>query len=160
MSYTANFSVTGGITESQTFQLGAPKSTANLNNNRNYTAGSGSNQVNLGFSYTETLAPAGSTTHVLSDGTTKTLLKEDGTFTAVKHILIKNTGDTNALTVSGNFFGISTEDIDIGPGGHIDIDYGTGSGEAVTATTKDDVTLASTGGTSYSIEIAGVGSIA
>ena len=160
MSYTGNVNVSIKLNETQSFQLVSALA-ANLTKTKavEYAAGSGNQQINVGATYKETLAPAGSTDHTLSDGSLKTNLKEDATFTTVQYFYCQNNDTTNSITISGNFFGISTEDIEIKAGGCVLLCYGILGGETVTGSTKDTITIASTGGAEYEMIIGGIGSI-
>ena len=116
-------------------------------------------QINVGSTIKEkTLVAATPQNYTLSDGSMKSLLDKGATYTALKYLKIVNTGE-NLVEISGNFFDISTEKLPIPVGGAVIFDYGSGAGETVTGTTKDVITIESTSGSEFSMEIAGVGSI-
>ena len=117
-----------------------------------YANGTAAGQVDLGYSADGTLAASGTTDIDLDSGLTG-LLGDSQTFVEVQALYIKNDGSGD-LAVSGDFLGQSTDEIAVPAGGALYIDYGT-AGEAVTASSKDVITLASAAGTTYRVGIVG-----
>jgi len=81
-------------------------------------------------------------------------LGDSQTFVEVVEIYVENTGATNDMDIKGDFLGLSTDHVNVPPGGHHLFYFGT-VGEAVTATDKDVITLESTSGTTYDLIITG-----
>lgn len=156
MAYSANLQFKTISSNSKTAGVGT--NTGNITENIQVTIaeGTGAGQGDASYSFTETLAPAGSTDFDLDDSTSVgNIFGDDTAYAKINSLMIQNTGDTNALTVSGDFLGLSTDSETVEPGGIYFRYFGTAA-RTVVATTADVVTVASTGGTTYKLTLTGI----
>lgn len=127
---------------------GTAKHTVNESVRIDLTDGIGANQANNIFADDFTISGAGTQTYDLAGGITNAL-GSTLTFTAIKAILIENTGAA-ALTYGGGanpflgFVGGATHTISIPVGGSLLLTDPSAAGQAVTAGTGDTITLSGT----------------
>jgi hypothetical protein len=155
-TFNSTLSIKNNSFGSGSYELSTRKAEYKHSFSKTLAAGSGASQIDFVMTADGTIGAGSSVTWDLDDGTAiKDLFENLGAFATVKKIIVENTGTTNALTISGDFCGISTQTISL-PAGGIFLWYFGASGKAVTTTTADEITLASTSGTNYEIVVEGV----
>jgi len=153
MSYTGKVKASVDVSGSGSNELATINGNINVSNSQSFTAGTGSGNIDAVLTDGNTLASSGSETYDL-DGSLTGALGESFAFSKVKSVFVRNTGATNALTLSGDFLGL-TESITVPAGGCFLLDLGA-AGISVTASTGDEIVIASASGTTYEIIIVGV----
>lgn len=114
------------------------------------TNGTGANQANNVFVDKFTISGAGTQTYDLAGGVTSAL-GTTLTFTAIKALVLKNTG-TATLTYGGGsspflgWLGDASDEINIPAGGAFVLIDPTAAGQTVTASTGDLITIGATDG--------------
>lgn len=141
MSVTSKLVVRHRIEDSGTVETANQGSATDLSVNKNYPDGNAAGEVNEGFADDHSIVGAGSKSYDLDAGTIIGLRNVAiGVLVKVVTISIKNKSAANALTLDGNFFGLTTDAVSIPKGGEFVINYGD-DGETVTAATKDTITV-------------------
>lgn len=142
------------VTSTDTSGAATQTATVPINESETLSNGTSAGEVDTAYAPQGTLAPAGSLSIDLDSGSLTGPLLDVQTFAEVQTIYVENTGSTNSMTISGDFLGLSTDTLTIEPGGKLMYDFGD-AGRAVTASTADNITIASTGGTTYRLVIVG-----
>ena len=151
----AKFTVKITLASSETLDLAANVANINKSMTESYTDGATSGKIDIAMSDVITLGAGANTEYDLDSGALVGIHGDTITFANVKQVYVENTGATNSLVVSGDFLGLSTDDVEVEPGGVMLWGFGP-AGKDVTATTADVIDVASTSGTTYDLIIVGV----
>jgi hypothetical protein len=141
------------ISSSDTAGVASQSATVTVDEDSSYANGTSAGKADTAYTADGTISEAGSTTIDLDGGSLTGPLGDAQTFAEVQALYVENDG-TGDLTISGDFLDLSTDSLAIPAGGKMLLECGT-AGQAVTASTADEITLASTAGTSYRLAIIG-----
>lgn len=142
------------VLSSDTNGAAVQNSTVTENEATSWANGTSAGEIDTCYAPAGTIAPAGSVAVDLDAGVVLGPSGDVQTFAEVQCIYLKNEGATNTLTISGDFLGLTTDEETVEPGGVYMMDFGT-AGKAVVASSADNITVASTGGTTYTMVIVG-----
>lgn len=123
-----------------------------------WLTGTGANEANQSYSDSDTLAAGVTTTIDFAGGGLNSVEDAFGdavSFARIKVLYVKNTGATNPLTVGGTLGILGGGSLVVRPGGMLMLVAPDATAHAVVNSSSDQLTLASSAGTTFELAVIG-----